>query len=867
MLNFVRKLFDHNERQLKKLSGHVAEVNDLEPEVRAMDDEVLRAQTGIFRGELERGADLDALLPRAFATVREAARRILGERHYDEQVMGAIVLHRGDICEMKTGEGKTLAATMPVYLNALTGRGVHVITVNDYLAERDAEWMGQIYRFLGMDVGTIVPGLDSAERRASYRCDVTYGTNNEFGFDYLRDNMAVSPDRVVQRPLHYAIVDEVDSVLVDEARTPLIISGMPRKSSDVYRTFAHIGRSLKPEVHYTVDEKASTAVPTEEGVAEVEERLGIDNLFEPEHIEYSHSLRQSLKAKSLMKRDRDYIVRDDQVIIVDQFTGRLMPGRRYSNGLHQAIEAKEGVQIREETQTLASITFQNYFRMYDKLAGMTGTAATEADEFHEIYNLEVVVIPTHEPMIREDLPDAVYKSEEGKTGAVVEDIVLRNQHGQPILVGTTSVDKSEEFSRRLKQRGISHEVLNAKHHEREAEIIAKAGEQGRVTIATNMAGRGTDIVLGPGVTDLGGLHVIASERHESRRIDNQLRGRSGRQGDPGSSQFYVSLEDDLMRLFAGEAVDGILEKLGFTEEERLEHPMLSRAIENAQRKVEARNFDIRKRLLEYDDVLNEQRRIIYEQRGRVLRGDSVSEEILDMLDDLLEHKVQSYTSEGRYPETWNLQGLTEDLEMNLLPPRRIDVESLTDKAEEGGREEMVDHLCRVGRAVYHAKKKEVGARALERVERLILLRVVDNKWMDYLAAVDELRQGISLRAYGQRDPLTEYRRETHHMFSELIRAIKEDAVKYVFKVDIEKKPSKELSASAPIVTEARGSGESGTAVARPHREAVGSASSGSSTGAAKSKKPYQRKKPKVGRNDPCPCGSGKKYKFCCRDRD
>ncbi len=856
MLGFIRRLLDQNAKKLKKVEAIVGQVNGLEPEISALSDEELVSETATFREQLERGATADDILPRAFAVVREVARRLLGERAYDVQVTGAVVLHRGGVAEMKTGEGKTLAATMPVYLNALSGQGVHVVTVNDYLARRDSEWMGQVYRFLGLEVGTIVPGLNYEQRREAYGCDITYGTNNEFGFDYLRDNMAVSPKQLVQRELHYAIVDEVDSVLIDEARTPLIISGVPRKSAGTYMKLARIARRLKPEEHYTVDEKAGTVLPTDEGIAQVEESLGIENLFDPENIEYSHSLNQALKAKELRKRDRDYVIQDGQVVIIDQFTGRMMAGRRYGDGLHQAIEAREGVEIREETQTLATITLQNYYRMYDKLAGMTGTAATEADELHEIYGLDVVVIPTNRPMVREDLPDAVYRSTEAKMQAVVEDIATRYGHEQPILVGTSSVESSEEVSDLLTRRGIPHEVLNAKHHEREADIVSGAGEKGRVTIATNMAGRGTDIVLGSGVTDLGGLHVLGTERHESRRVDNQLRGRSGRQGDPGSSQFYVAMEDDLMRLFGGETMESMMKRLGLADEERLEHPMLSRAIENAQRRVESRNFDMRKRLLEYDDVLNEQRSIIYEQRNRVLREADLREDILQMMDDAVQRRVETYAAEGRYPELWNLKGLVEDLEINLFPSGRVKVEDLLESAEEGGREGIVRHCSRLGRAVYKAKAERIGTKRMAEMERILLLRVVDAKWMDYLAAVDELRHGIGLRAYGQRDPLTEYRRETHHMFAELIQSIKEDTVKYLFKMQVSEGDSPGIirrSVAADDVVAA-----AGHLPQRSPREIQGA------TGEAETQAtPFRRNKPKVGRNDPCPCGSGKKYKHCC----
>jgi len=857
LLGFLKKMLDFNERELRRLRPIVEAVNDMEPVMEAKGDEELAAMTGQFKERLDRGSSLDDLLVEAFATVREASKRTLGQRHFDVQVLGAVGLHQGTVCEMKTGEGKTLVATMPAYLNALTGKGVHVVTVNEYLASRDSEWMGEIYRFLGLDVGLIVSGLKYEERRQAYAADITYGTNNEFGFDYLRDNMSTSADQLVQRSLHYTIVDEVDSVLIDEARTPLIISGAPRKQAENYRVFAQIARGLKPEEHYTVDEKASSVVPTDEGLRVVEERLGIEDLFHPSHIELNHFLTQALKAKELMKRDRDYVLTDDRVVIVDQFTGRLMPGRRYSDGLHQSLEAKESLEIREETQTLATITFQNFFRMYDKLSGMTGTAATEADEFEEIYDLKVIVIPTNRPMIRTDQPDAVYSSEAGKFAAVVEDIQERHRLGQPILAGTASIEKSEELSDMLRVVGVEHEVLNAKHHEREAEIVKAAGEAGRVTIATNMAGRGTDIVLGEGVVDLGGLHVLGTERHESRRIDNQLRGRSGRQGDPGSSQFYVSMEDDLMRLFGGEALEGMLDRIGLEESERLEHSMLSSAIERAQRRVESRNFGIRKQLLEYDDVLNEQRKVIYAERRRVLEGAAMRDTLLDMAEDLIRGKVESYCADGRYPENWNLDGLINDLEMQLLPPGRLKQATLVEKGDEAGRDGITEHLVSVARAAYRAKEDRIGKDRFDHLARVFLLRVVDSKWMDYLAAVDELRQGIGLRAYGQQSPLMAYQRETHAMFTSMIESIREDVVKYVFKIELSPDERGAVPVGqSPVVTKA---GRQTLGTFDAHRRSTppgGETEDGTP-------KPYERRGPKIGRNDPCPCGSGKKYKHCC----
>ncbi len=862
MLGFLKKMLDFNERELRRLRPIVAAVNEWESEMQSKSDEALAGMTAQFRDRLARGESLDALEAEAFAVVREAARRTLGQRHFDVQVLGALGLHRGMVCEMKTGEGKTLVATMPAYLNALAGQGVHVVTVNEYLARRDSEWMGEIYRFLGMDVGLIVSGLKAKERREAYASDITYGTNNEFGFDYLRDNMATSPDQLVQRSLHYAIVDEVDSVFIDEARTPLIISGAPRQQAENYERFARIVRQLRPEEHYTVDEKGGSVVPTDEGLAVVEERLGIDDLFHPSHIELNHFLTQGLKAKELFKRDRDYVVTDDRVVIVDQFTGRLMPGRRYSDGLHQSLEAKEGLSIREETQTLATITFQNYFRMYEKLAGMTGTAATEADEFDEIYGLKVVVIPTNRPMIRTDHPDAVYKSEGGKFEAVVADIRERHSHGQPVLVGTASIDRSEQLSDMLHAVEIPHEVLNAKHHEREAEIVKGAGEPGRVTIATNMAGRGTDIVLGEGVVERGGLHVLGTERHESRRIDNQLRGRSGRQGDPGSSQFYVSMEDDLMRLFGGETLEGMLNRVGLEESERLEHSMLSSAIERAQRRVESKNFGIRKQLLEYDDVLNEQRKVVYAQRRRVLEGASMRDTILDMAEEVIRERVQTYCADGRYPEEWNLGGLITDLEMQLLPPGRLQKSILVEKAEEGGFQGLTAYLVSVSRAVYRAKEDKIGKDRFDQLARIFLLRVVDAKWMDYLAAADELRQGIGLRAYGQEKPLVAYQRETHSMFNNMIGAIREDVVKYVYKIELSSEGISLPDASGARIVGQTSQDPSGAFDA--HRAGdTGRSAAASGGGKPARPQPFQRQRPKVGRNDPCPCGSGKKYKHCC----
>lgn len=823
MRGLLNKLLDFNARELKKLQKIVDRVNGLESEVQQLSDEQLKAKTLEFKQRLERGASLDDILPETFAVVRETARRTVGMRPFDVQVLGGVVLHQGRIAEMKTGEGKTLVATMPAYLNALTGKGVHVVTVNDYLARRDSEWMGQIYRFLGLEVGLIVHGLSSSERYRAYRADITYGTNNEFGFDYLRDNMAVDLNSVVQRPLHYAIIDEVDSILIDEARTPLIISGSSNKSTDMYKTFINIARSLKPGVDYTVDEKARTATPTEVGLAKVEEYLGVNNLFEEGHMELNHYLEVSLKALALYKRDRDYIVKDGQVIIVDEFTGRLMFGRRYSDGLHQAIEAKEGVKVAQESQTLATITIQNYFRMYEKLAGMTGTAKTEEEEFSTIYGMDVVVVPTNKPMIRQDLPDVVYKTEAAKFKAVVDEICRRHAKGQPVLVGTVSIEKSEMLSEMLKRKGIPHRVLNAKYHEQEAEIIKEAGQKGKVTIATNMAGRGTDIVLGEGVVELGGLHVLGTERHESRRIDNQLRGRSGRQGDPGSSQFFISLEDDLMRLFAADTISAIMDKLGLEDDVPIEHPLLTRAIERAQKKVEARNFNIRKAVLEYDNVVNKQREVIYAERRKVLEGTDLKEQVIAMIADLLAKWMDLYIPYGSYPEDWDVAGLAKHLQEFIPLGSEIDPESWRLLS----REELLQEIERLALEAYERREEEIGSDLMRQLERMVMLRVVDRRWIDHIDAMADLRQGIGLRAYGGSNPLLEYQKEAYDMFNALIEGIKEDVVKYVFRVQVVREPSPQARPITPP------------------------------------KKPQPVRRKKIGRNDPCPCGSGKKYKKCC----
>ncbi|MFC4766432.1 preprotein translocase subunit SecA [Effusibacillus consociatus] len=782
MLGLLKKLVgDSNEREIKKLYKVVDAINSLESSVANLSDEQLAARTVEFKERLAKGETLDDLLPEAFAVVREAGKRVLGKRHYDVQLLGGIVLHQGRIPEMRTGEGKTLVATLPSYLNALTGKGVHIITVNDYLARRDAEEMGQVHRFLGMTVGLNIHGMDPMEKQKAYACDITYGTNNEFGFDYLRDNMVMSLDQMVQRPLHYAIVDEVDSILIDEARTPLIISGQAEKSTELYIRANIFVSSLRGEADYTIDEKSRSVVLTEQGAHKAERFFNIQNLFDPENVTINHHITQALKAHHLMKRDKDYVVKDGEIIIVDEFTGRMMQGRRYSEGLHQAIEAKEGVKVQNESKTLATITLQNYFRMYQKLAGMTGTAKTEEEEFRSIYGMDVVVIPTNKPNQRVDLQDVVYKNIRGKFNAVVEEIVQRHAVGQPILVGTTSIEKSEYLSELLKRRGIRHEVLNAKHHEREAQIVALAGQRGAVTIATNMAGRGTDILLGEGVAEVGGLHIIGTERHESRRIDNQLRGRSGRQGDPGSSQFFLSLEDDLMRLFGSENIMGMMERLGLEEDQPIEARLVTRAIESAQKKVEGNNFDIRKHVLKYDDVMNQQREVMYKQRREILERDDLSETVKGMVEDLVKFSVDTYCQEDAVPEDWDLQGLLEYGERHYLSPGKTNVEELSRRAD---REELTDFVLGLAMQEYAEREKQLGA-FMREFEKVVLIRTVDTKWMDHIDAMDQLRQGIHLRAYGQRDPLVEYKFEGYEMFDEMIHSIREEVVMYVFKANIQ----------------------------------------------------------------------------------
>jgi len=884
----LKKIFGtKNERELKRLWPIVDKINSLESSVVNLTDKGLREKTDEFKKRLQNGEGLDELLPEAFAVVREAAKRTLNMRHFDVQLLGGIVLHEGKIAEMKTGEGKTLVATLPLYLNALEGKGCHLVTVNDYLAKRDAQWMGPVYHLLGISVGVIQheasflydPTYRSADKRfdrlrpcsrkEAYQADITYGTNNEFGFDYLRDNMKYDINEYCQRDLHYAIVDEVDSILIDEARTPLIISGPSEESTGKYYHVDKVVRKLQKDVDFTIDEKAKTVILTESGNHKVERLLGIDNLYDPVNIDLVHHVLQGLKAHHLFQRDVDYVVKDGKVIIVDEFTGRLMPGRRWSDGLHQAIEAKEGLKIESENQTLATITFQNYFRMYNKLAGMTGTADTEAEEFAKIYNLDVVIIPTHRPMIRVDHPDLIYKTEKAKFNAVVDEIEACYRKGQPVLVGTISIEKSERLSQMLKKRGIPHSVLNAKYHEKEAEIIAQAGRLGAVTIATNMAGRGTDIILGGNpeglaramlrekkqdwseeefqealkkaeeicskererVIALGGLHIIGTERHEARRIDNQLRGRSGRQGDPGSSRFYLSLEDDLMRIFASDRISGLMSRLGMEETVPIENRLVTKAIENAQRKVEAHNFEIRKHLLEYDDVLNKQRTEIYRFRRDILESNSLKEYIFEMIEDTLNELFALYCPSESHPEEWDMKGLRDAL---------YSIFSFNEEITPGEtlKEDLLNRILKL----YEKKEEEVGSEFMRYLEKVFLLNVVDSQWKDHLLAMDHLKEGIGLRGYGQRDPLVEYKKEAFQMFGELQERINRETLTRLFKIQIKKEEERVQSPlrQVPVFASERLSYNKNDGGPR---------------------EPVHVKK--IGRNDPCPCGSGKKYKKCC----
>ncbi|WP_324825404.1 preprotein translocase subunit SecA [Sinanaerobacter sp. ZZT-01] len=910
-MGLLEKIFgDLNAKEVKKVEKIVDQIEALDEQMKALTDEELKAMTPKFKERLAGGETLDDILPEAFAVCRESAWRSLGLKHFRVQLIGGVVLHQGRIAEMKTGEGKTLVATLPVYLNALEGKGVHVITVNDYLAKRDMEWMGKLYTFLGLTVGCVVHGITNEVRKAAYRADITYGTNNEFGFDYLRDNMVIYKEDLTQTQLNFAIVDEVDSILIDEARTPLIISGQGEKSTDLYHVANRFIRTFKQDVDFTMEEKDKTVSITEEGVAKCEEHFKIDNFSDPENMEINHHVHIALKAHNLMKRDVDYIVKDGEIVIVDEFTGRLMFGRRYSDGLHQAIEAKEGMDIRQESKTLATVTLQNYFRMYQKLAGMTGTAKTEEQEFRDIYNMDVVVIPTNKPIARVDKEDSIYGTERGKFKAIAEQIEAHHKNGQPVLVGTISIEKSEAISEVLKKKGIKHNILNAKQHEKEAEIIAEAGRLGAVTIATNMAGRGTDILLGGNpdfeakkemrkqgfddtaisfassfvpledpelikarkeynrllehfkkeradeqeqVKEIGGLHIIGTERHESRRIDNQLRGRAGRQGDPGSTQFFISLEDELMRLFGGERIQGIIDKLRVPEDEAIEAGMLTKSIENAQKKVEGRNFGIRKYVLQYDDVMNKQRSIIYSERRRVLNGEDLREHMMSMLEDIVDENIEICVSGSRFPEEWDIEGLNTNIHKycSKLEDLSYGKEELQDLTAEKLRKDVIEKFL----IYYKQKEEEIGEERIRELERMILLRVVDTKWMDHIDAMDQLKSGIGLRALGQEDPARAYSNEGFDMFELMIKSIKDDTVKFCFNVTVQTQTQRKqiMNAGESSKAEFNGSmaGESGNVPAEtkvPERE--------------KKQEPVH-KEPTVGRNDPCPCGSGKKYKKCC----
>lgn len=837
MLNAILKKIvgTKNDRELKRLSILLNEVNRFETEMMSLSDTQLKEKTPYFKQKLAGGLTLDDILTEAFAVARETSRRTLMMRPFDVQVIGGIVLHEGKIAEMKTGEGKTLAATMPLYLNALEGKGCHVVTVNDYLARRDAEWMSPIYHFLGLTVGVIVHGMDDDERRKAYGADITYGTNNEFGFDYLRDNMKFSLEDYVQREFNFAIVDEVDSILIDEARTPLIISGASEESTDKYYKINQIIPRLKESVDYTIEEKSKTVVLTEEGVSNVEKYLNVQNLYEPKNIEIVHHVNQALRAHTLFKRDVDYLVKDGQVIIVDEFTGRVMPGRRYSDGLHQALEAKEKVKIEKENQTLASITFQNYFRMYKKLAGMTGTADTEAAEFKKIYNLDVLVMPTNMPMIRQDHNDLIYKTEQEKIKAVIEEVRALNKAKRPVLIGTISIEKSELLSKHLTRAGVKHHVLNAKNHEREAEIVAQAGQPGQVTISTNMAGRGTDIKLGENVAVLGGLHILGTERHESRRIDNQLRGRAGRQGDNGSSRFYLSLEDDLLRVFGADRISSVMETVGIEEGQPIEHKYISRAIENAQKRVEGQNFDIRKHLLDYDDVMNNQRKVIYEQRKKVLRGQDLWSDVEEMVEEITGDLLAEYVSEKSHPQDWNLKSLDDALfqQFNV----RLNI---VNAKEMNSADAVKSFILENVQKYLRDKEKEFGPELMTYLMKVIMLQAIDTHWKEHLLSMDHLREGIGLRGYGQKDPVREYQREGYAMFMEMISRIKMDTLEKLCLVRIQKEEE---------VEEIRQKQKQDYILSR-----------GEDTPANQT---IKRESEKVGRNDPCPCGSGKKYKKCC----
>ncbi|GEM04902.1 protein translocase subunit SecA 1 [Halolactibacillus miurensis] len=832
MRGILKKIFDGNERQLKELRPTVEQIEALEKDFESLSDSDFKNKTMELKQRVENGETLDDVMVEAYAVVREASKRVLNMRPFPVQLMGAIVLHGGNIAEMKTGEGKTLASTLPAYLNALSGDGVHIITVNEYLADRDAKEMGQLFEFLGLSVGLNVSGLSKEEKRKAYEADITYGTNNEFGFDYLRDNMVLYKEQMVQRPLNFAIIDEVDSILIDEARTPLIISGSARKSASLYQQANSFVRGLKREHDFSYDEKTKGVQLTEEGITKAESFFNIDNLFDLKHVTLTHHINQALKAHASMHRDTDYVIEEGQVVIVDQFTGRLMKGRRYSDGLHQAIEAKEGLQIQNESMTLASITFQNFFRMYNKLSGMTGTAKTEEEEFRNIYNMDVVAIPTNKPIIRDDRPDLIFKTMDGKFKAVIDDIKARHEEGQPVLVGTVAVETSEVISALLKKRGVPHNVLNAKNHYREAEIIENAGQQKAVTIATNMAGRGTDIKLGEGVKDLGGLAVIGTERHESRRIDNQLRGRSGRQGDPGVTQFYLSMEDDLMRRFGSDNMKAVMDRFKMDDAQPIESKMVSKAVESAQKRVEGNNFDARKNVLSYDDVLREQREIIYQQRYDVIDSENLKEIVLNMIDTVVQNQVELHTQDEDNAK-WELDGLTEYIHANLVESEYLTRQDLSDKSPEA----LVSLIMDKVKEKYEVKEQDMGEERMREFEKVILLRVVDTKWMDHIDQMDQLRQGIHLRAYAQNNPLNEYRMEGFNMFEAMVQSINEDVSRYVMKAQVrENLQRQEVAKNATAV-----SGDDGKK--------------------QKKKQPFV-KSDSIGRNDPCPCGSGKKYKHC-----
>lgn len=833
MIGLLKKVFpSSNDRQVNRLQKQAERIDQLAPDMEKLSDGELRAKTEEFKARLEQGETIDDLIEEAFAVVREASTRVLGMTPYLVQLMGGIALHEGNIAEMKTGEGKTLVATMPVYLNALTEKGVHVVTVNEYLARRDAEQMGQLYEFLGLTVGLNISGLDKEDKKEAYAADVTYGTNNEFGFDYLRDNMVLYKEDMVQRPLHFAIVDEVDSILIDEARTPLIISGAANKSTDLYIRANQFVKMLTKDTDFTYDEKTKNVQLTEEGINKAENFFGIENLFDIKHVQINHHINQALKAHVVMLRDTDYVVEDGEVVIVDAFTGRLMKGRRYSDGLHQAIEAKEGLEIQKESMTLATITFQNYFRRYEKLAGMTGTAKTEEEEFRNIYNMNVIAIPTNKPIQRIDNPDLIYKTVNGKYKAMIEELIERHKKGQPVLVGTVAVETSELISKMLKKKGIRHNVLNAKNHEREAEIIEEAGKKGAVTIATNMAGRGTDIKIDEEVAKLGGLFILGTERHESRRIDNQLRGRSGRQGDPGESRFYISMEDELMRRFGSDNLMGMMDRLGMDEDQPIESRMVTRAVEAAQKRVEGNNFDARKQLLQYDDVMRQQREIIYKQRLEVLESENLRDVTENMIKSVIERTVTTHTPEEEVPEDWDLQAIADYMNANLFQQGAISEKDLYGKDPE----EMFEILFEKAREKYDEKEEHFEPERMREFEKVIVLRAVDSKWMDHIDAMDQLRQGIHLRAYGQNDPLREYQFEGFEMFEAMVAAIEEDVARYIMKAEIQQNIQREAVAVGQAVNPKE-------ETSKPKRQPI-------------------RRAESVGRNAPCPCGSGKKYKHC-----